>query len=80
MTNEEITKALLQIAPDAQWRLQGDDYSDIEWYSETKKPTLTQIKNAITDLSNAEQQKQILKQAVLDKLGITEAELRAVLG
>lgn len=76
MTNEEITLALLQIAPDAQWRLQGDDYSDIEWYSETKKPTLTQIKNAITNAEADAEKKKADRQAVLDRLGITEDELR----
>lgn len=76
MTNEEITKALLSIAPDAQWRLQGDDYSDIEWYSETKKPTITQIRNAITNADAAAAEKLLAKQAVLDRLGITEDELR----
>ena len=76
MTNEEITIALLTIAPDAQWRLQGDDYSDIEWYSETKKPTITQIRNAITNAEAAAAQKLLAKQAVLDRLGITEDELR----
>lgn len=76
MTNEEITKALLAIAPDAQWRLQGDDYSDIEWYSETKKPTITQIRNAITNADAAAAEKLLAKQAVLDRLGITEDELR----
>lgn len=76
MTNEEITRALLTIAPDAQWRLQGDDYSDIEWYSETKKPTITQIRNAITNAESLATEKLAQKQAVLDRLGITEDELR----
>lgn len=76
MTNEEITMALLQIAPTAQWRLSGDDYSNIEWYSEEKKPTLTQVKNAITNIESLNNQKAEQKQAVLDRLGITEEELR----
>ena len=46
-----ITKALLSLRPKAQWKLDGDDYSGLEWLdTEQTQPTEAEINAEITRL------------------------------
>lgn len=50
MTHKEITKALRDIRPNAEWTLSGDDYSDLVWLDEnTTKPTIAEINAAVAN-------------------------------
>ena len=78
MTHKEITKALRDIRPNAEWSLTGDDYADIEWLDKNSiKPTLAEIEAAIANpLPEPEP-------TIADKLaaaGLSVDELKAVLG
>lgn len=47
-TNAEIVKALLTLAPGAEWNLIGDDYANIEWFSANiPQPTQQQVDQQI---------------------------------
>ena len=72
---------------DAVWTLEGDDYSGLNWLSETPKPS----KNTLDDLwptvqaeLAAEKQAKIdTKASALAKLaalGLTEDEVKAIIG
>jgi hypothetical protein len=72
---------------DAEWTLEGDDYSGLNWLSETPKPS----KNTLDDLwptvqaeLAAEKQAKIdTKASALAKLaalGLTEDEVKAIIG
>lgn len=62
----------------AEWSLNGDDYEGLTWLSDSPKPTKAELdalwddvkKEIATDKANAIAK----KQALLDKLGITEEE------
>ena len=78
MIHKEITKALRDIRPNAEWALSGNDYSNIEWLDQTQiKPTLAEIEAAIANpLPEPEP-------TVADKLaaaGLSVDELKAALG
>lgn len=48
-TNVEITKALMTLAPGAQWNLLSNNYADIQWFStDIPKPTQEQVDQQIT--------------------------------
>lgn len=72
---------------DAEWTLEGDDYSGLNWLSETPKPS----KNTLDDLWETVQAELAAeKQAKLDAkasalaklaaLGLTEDEVKAIIG
>ena len=51
----DITKALVELAPEAKWTLRGDGYSGLEWLSpEIPKPTRAQVEAKIAELKAAE--------------------------
>jgi hypothetical protein len=72
------TEALASLLPGFEFTLVDDQYDSIVWVKEPKtKPTLEEIEAEKTNLIN----RQIAaRQSVLDKLGLTEEELKAVLG
>ena len=39
----DITKILIKRYPDAEWTLDGDNYSGLTWLSESPKPTLEEL-------------------------------------
>ncbi len=78
MTHTEITKALRDLRPNAEWTLSGETYSDLQWLdTKTAPPTLDEIKTAISNpLPEPEP-------TVADKLasvGLSIEELKAALG
>ena len=90
MTNDEITQALKVIVPNAQWSLIGDNYDDIQWDSNDKKPSLDEITQIISQLPKLAAEKkaeedaakaaiEAKKQEVLAKLGLTADEVAALL-
>ena len=83
MNHDEIVKALNSLVPNARWQLTGNNYDDINWI-EGNKPTLEQLENELRILpikkAQAEAAAKAQKQAILDRLGLTEDELRIVLG
>ena len=83
MDNLTISKALLNLVPDALWTLRGDDYANLEWESEGNPPTLAEIQAEIAQLpakEKAEADKaEADKTALLTKLGITADEAKLLL-
>ena len=83
MNNNEISLALLNLAPKAEWSLTGDNYNDLVWLSEGNAPTLSEIKAEIALLPKkaveAEATKAIKKTALLARLGITAEEATLLL-
>ena len=61
----------------------GDDYENIKWIKGVK-PTLKQVQDEVAVLPEKkaakEAEAQAKRQALLDKLGITEDEARLLLG
>ncbi len=51
----DITHALIELKPGAQWTLNGYDYSGLEWLDKSQtKPTEDEINAKITQLESAE--------------------------
>lgn len=82
MTHEEIVKALNSLVPGAEWELHGDDYSEIIWFK-GEKPTLEQLESELKIIPIKEAAKledlKSEKDAILQKLGITEDEAKLLL-
>ncbi len=77
MTNVEITKALQDIRPGAEWTLSGDDYANIEWLDTNQtKPTLAQIQAAI---ANPLPKPELTVAEKLASVGLSIADLKAAL-
>ncbi len=78
MTHKEITIALNNLCPEADWTLSGDDYSDLIWNSDSTPPTFAQIEKEIaaipTKQAKAKAEAEAAKAALLAKLGITAEE------
>jgi hypothetical protein len=79
MTHEQITKALLSLAPNAEWTLIGDDFESLVWLSAGNPPTLAEIESEIASLPAKEAAKSAEKAALLAKLGITADEAKLLL-
>ena len=51
----DIGQALLALKPGAQWTLNGQDYTGLEWLDSSQtKPTETEVNSKISELDNAE--------------------------
>ena len=78
MDNLTISKALLNLVPNANWILRGDDYSNLEWESEGTPPSIEEIEAEIKLIPAKEkavkQKTEDDKAALLAKLGITAEE------
>ena len=70
--------------PGSEWTLNGETYDGLEWLSDSKKPTKAQLDaqwNEVQELvANREAEKVARRQAILDRLGITEDEAKLILG
>jgi hypothetical protein len=72
----DITQALLELAPGAQWSVNDDDYNQLEWFSEDiPKPTILEVEAKIAELKAAEPMR--LLRVHRDKL-LTETDWWAV--
>ena len=84
MDNIYLTKAIQFLKPTAQFVLRDGDYSKIEWhFLDGEAPSQAEIDSAIeqvkADESKAQIDKATAKAALLDRLGITEAEAKLLL-
>lgn len=79
MTNTEITEAIIRLRPTAQFMLAGDNFTDIEWLCECTKPTIKEIEAEVARLPQIIAEKEAAKQAILDRLGITNEEAKLIL-
>lgn len=80
-----ITQAIKNLRPNAEFSFTDDDYSTIKWdVLEGDVPTQAEVDAAIEAVKQEEAQAEATKaaarQALLDKLGITEDEARLLLG
>lgn len=79
----DYTKILTLFFAGSEWTLDGDEYAGLTWLSDTPKPTKKELDNLWPQVESKvaadEAAKQAAKQAVLNKLGLTEDELRAAL-
>jgi hypothetical protein len=80
----DYTKILAKKYPNAEWTLNGDDYSGLIWLSDTPKPTkktLDELWLEVKQIIESEQaEKQAAREAILAKLGLTEAEIATLIG
>lgn len=80
-----IIDALVKLLPDTEWKMDNSDLDTLEILSASsqQKPTQAEIDATIeqikTDEAQAEIDKATQKAALLDRLGITEAEARLLL-
>lgn len=81
----KLADAINLYNPNAQWVIDGDDYDSLQWHSQDiPKPTLRELKDLLPLVEAAKekvaQETAAKKQALLDKLGITEAEAKILIG
>jgi len=81
MNNKQITEALIILGYNTGWVVRGDTYEGIEWIEQPKTiPTKKDIENAIILVQAEIAVKAAQKAALLERLGITEAEAKLLLG
>jgi hypothetical protein len=70
--------------PGAQWTLNGDTYDGLTWLDDTPKPTQVELDSlwdsTVAMIEQEKLDKAAARQALLDRLGITEDEARMLLG
>lgn len=70
--------------PNAHWFLQGEDYEGLTWYDKTVKPTKATLEGlwaeVQTIIADAQTAKDAQRKTILDRLGLTEAEVQLLLG
>lgn len=68
----------------SEWTLNGDEYSGLTWLSDTPKPTQEELDGlwepTLAMIEQEKANKTAARQALLDRLGITEDEARMLLG
>jgi hypothetical protein len=79
-----LVKAIQKLHPEAEFSLQNDDYSTIVWDKlDGQAPSKKDVEDAIaaikSDEANAEINAAKAKQALLDRLGISEEEVKLLL-
>jgi hypothetical protein len=79
MEHKQIIAALKNLAPDAEWTLNGNDYDDLIWLSEGSKPTKAAIQKEIDSLPAKANSNVEAKAELLAKLGITAEEAALLL-
>jgi len=51
----DISQALVSLAPGAEWAMNGNDYNQLQWFSEDiPKPTILEVEAKIAELRAAE--------------------------
>ena len=70
--------------PNTEWTLNGDEYTGLTWLSDTPKPTQEELdalwEPTLALIEQEKADKTAARQALLDRLGITEDEARMLLG
>jgi hypothetical protein len=85
MTEEQLSRTIKFLRPTAEFSFQNNDYSTINWdILEGSAPTWEEIQAAHLEVKAAEEaaatEAAAKRQALLDKLGITEDEAKLLLG
>jgi hypothetical protein len=74
---------LTLLCPNSEWTITGNNYDSIDWFGKSPAITREQFETSFekTDVWLAEKKANIAatKQALLDKLGITEEEAKLLL-
>ena len=83
----DYAAVLLATHPGAQWSLSDNDYSTLEWYDDTPKPTQAELDAAWPAVQQAQADAVAAKEAArasgvakLEALGLTVDEVSAVFG
>lgn len=83
----DLVACLLAFQPGAEWKIDNNDYSSLEWYSVTDKPTLEQLENCWLQVLESKQlkldelaQKAAARVDLLNRLGITAQEADLLVG
>lgn len=70
--------------PGEVWTLDGEEYSGLTWLSDSTKPTKKQLdalwESTVNKIQGDKAAAAQAKQAILDRLGITEEEAKLILG
>ena len=70
--------------PDSEWILNGNEYEGLTWLSDTTKPSKEELdsqwQSVIDEIQTEKTTKATQRQAVLDRLGLTEEEAALLLG
>ena len=68
----------------SEWILDGDDYAGLIWLSDSKKPTKKELDDAwdsvVQQIKDEQADKDLAKDALLKRLGITADEAALLLG
>ena len=79
----DYTIILTRRYKDQNWSLSGNDYNGLVWHSDTSKPSKATLDglwaSVQQEIADEVTIKAAKKQAVLDRLGITEAEAKLIL-
>ena len=75
MTTTEMTNGLIQLGFTTGWVVSGDEI--VLWENAEPQPTASEISEAAKLYENT---KAVARQAVLDRLGLTEQEAQLLLG
>jgi hypothetical protein len=77
-------EVLTMLCPDVEWTIYGDDYESIIWHKGIVGITKEEFEAGFAQYDSWKAQQDAAKaaqrQALLDKLGITEEEARLLLG
>jgi hypothetical protein len=80
----DYTTILTRRYKDQIWSLSGNDYDGLVWHSNTSKPSKATLDglwaSVQQEIADEATIKAVNKKAVLDRLGITEAEAKLILG
>ena len=84
MNTQDIIKAIDKLRPNSEYTFKNNDYSTIEWIIlEGNAPTGKEIETAIVEIKAEEEAASATaaatKAALLERLGITEAEAKLLL-
>jgi hypothetical protein len=74
-----ISKVLETNFRDEQWSVSNNDYDNLIWHSELKKPTKKQLETLWQEIEQNEIPAKQLKIDAYKKLGLTEEEINAIL-
>lgn len=82
MTNYALI--LTRKYPNSVWELSDNDYENIVWKSDDKKPTKKELDDLVSivkkELETEKELELKARQTILDRLGITTDELQTLLG
>jgi hypothetical protein len=83
--SDYLAKAIKKLKPNAEWSFSNNDYTTINWIVlEGQAPTQAEVDAAIEQIKADEitqaATKAAQRQALLERLGITEDEARLLLG